>query len=334
MKILFLGGTQFVGRHMVEAALARGHEVTLFNRGVTNPGLFPQVELLRGDRDGHMDALEGRRWDAAVDVNGYVPRLVRDSAVLLKGSVGQYIFVSTGSVYDFSAMKPFSDETSPLVHIEDESTEDWNGPAYGGLKVLCENVVQDIYPDSSAILRLGVVAGPYDPTDRVTYWVTRAAQGGEMLTPGGPERRIQFIDARDLANFTMIVIERQLRGIFNTLGNSVSWQHFLDASKDAIQSDARYTWVDDMSFLQKNVNLRARDFGTIPMLVPAEYEAIMTARSTRALDAGMVFRSCLNTARDVLAWDKTRPADEARMAGLSASQEADLLLKWHQQQTQ
>ena len=330
MKILFLGGTQFVGRHMVEAAICSGHEVTLFNRGVTNPDLFPQTELLHGDRDGNLHVLKGRGWDAAVDVNGYVPRLVRDSAALLKGSVGQYIFISTGSVYDFSAMRPFSDENAPLVHIEVESTEDWNGPAYGGLKVLCEKRVQEIYPHNSAILRLGVVAGPYDPTDRVTYWITRAARGGEMMVPGEPERRIQFIDVRDLANFTMLVIEKKLDGIFNTLGNSISWQHFLDAAKEASQSDACYTWVDDMAFLQKNINLHERDFGAIPMMVPPEYEAIMTARSTRALDAGMVFRCCLNTARDVLAWDRTRPEDEARMAGLSAEQEADLLKQWHQ----
>ena len=125
-------------------------------------------------------------------------------------------------------------------------------------------------------------------------------------------------------------MEKKLDGIFNTLGNSISWQHFLDAAKEASQSDACYTWVDDMAFLQKNINLHERDFGAIPMMVPPEYEAIMTARSTKALDAGMVFRCCLNTARDVLAWDRTRPEDEARMAGLSAEQEADLLKQWHQ----
>lgn len=328
MKILFLGGTQFVGRHMVSACLAKGYEVSLFNRGKTNADLFPQAEKIIGDRDGGLDPLEGRTWDIVVDVNGYVPRLVRDAAEKLKGAVGQYIFVSTGSVYDFPKLQPYSDENAPLQTLEDETTEEWMGPAYGGLKVLCENVVQDLYPQNHLILRLGVVAGPYDPTDRVTYWVTRVAKGGEMLAPGGPELRTQFIDARDLADFTLIGMEKPLNGIYNTIGNSISWSHFLDACKQASRSDATFTWVNDMQFLGENVDLRARPFGTIPMAVPPEFADIMTIKSDKALDDGMVFRSCLNTARDVLAWENTRPAEEERVAGLTPEQEQDLLAKW------
>jgi len=330
MKVLFLGGTQFVGLHMAEAALARGHEVTLFNRGMTRADLFPQAEKLRGDRDGGLDALKGRTWDAVIDVNGYVPRLVGDTARLLQGSVGQYIYVSTGSVYDFGNMKPYADESSPLETLEDETTEEWNGPAYGGLKVLCENVVMDLYPRNHFILRLGVVAGPYDVTDRVTYWVTRAAQGGDMLVPGAPDRRMQFIDARDLANFTVEGMEKKLTGIYNTIGNSITWQHFLDACKDAFHVTPNITWIDDVQFLVENVDMGGRDFGAIPMLIPAEYNDIMTLKSEKALEDGMIFRSTLNTVRDVLAWDKTRPADEPRVAGLTPEQEADLLAKWQQ----
>ncbi len=329
MEILFLGGTQFVGLHMVEAALAKGHSVSLFNRGKTNAGLFPQAEKIIGDRDGGLEPLKGRSWDVVVDVNGYVPRLVRDSAQFLKGAVGQYIFVSTGSVYDFPKLEAYSDESAPLQVLEDTTTEEWNSAAYGGLKVLCENVVQEINPENHLILRLGVVAGPYDPTDRVTYWVTRVARGGEMLVPGAPDRRMQFIDARDLAAFTMLGIEKSLHGIFNTIGNSVTWGHFLDACRDACHSDVSFTWIDDMAFLAENVDLQSREFGAIPMAIPPEFAHIMTIKSDKALAEGMVFRSSLNTARDVLAWDKTRLADEQRVAGLTIEQENLLLEKWH-----
>ena len=330
MKVLFLGGTQFVGLHMVEAALAHGHQVTLFDRGQTKPNLFPQAEKLRGDRDGGLDALKGRTWDAVIDVNAYVPRLVGDTGRLLKGSVGQYIFVSTGSVYDFMQMKPYADESSPLLKLEDETTEDWNGPNYGGLKVLCENVVMDLYPQNHMITRLGVVAGPYDVTDRVTYWVTRAARGGKMLAPGAPNLRMQFIDARDLANFTIQGMEKHLNGIFNTIGNSITWQHFFDVCRDAFQVQPELVWINDMQFLSENVDMGSREFGAIPMAVPAEFSDIMTIRSDKALENGMVFRSTLNTVRDVLAWDKTRPADEPRIAGLTPEQESHLLEKWQE----
>ncbi len=329
MKILFLGGTQFVGLHMVEAALAKGYSVTLFNRGKTNANLFPQAERIIGDRDGGLEPLRGHTWDVVVDVNGYVPRLVRDSAQFLKGSTGQYIFVSTGSVYNFPMLKAYSDESAPLLTLDDPTTEEWNGPAYGGLKVLCENVVQELYPSNSMILRLGVVAGPHDPTDRVTYWVARVARGGEMLVAGAPDQRIQFIDARDLAAFTMLGMEKSLTGIYNTIGNSVTWGHFLDSCKDACHSDASYTWVNDMAFLAENVDLQSREFGAIPMAIPPEFAHIRTIKSEKALAEGMVFRSCLNTARDVLAWDKIRPADEPRVAGLTIEQETLLLEKWH-----
>jgi 2'-hydroxyisoflavone reductase len=332
MKLLFIGGTQFVGRHMVEAALARKHEITLFNRGQTNADLFPQVEKLRGDRDGGLDVLLGRKWDAVIDVNGYVPRLVKDSGQFLQGSVGQYVFVSTGSVYDFTKIKPHSDENMPLEKLEDETTEEWFGPAYGGLKVLCEKAVQELYPKNHFIVRLGVVAGPFDPTDRVTYWVARVARGGEMLVPGSPDAPIQFVDARDLANFVMIGIEKKLVGIFNTIGNSVSWKHFLESCKEASHSDATYTWINDMQFIQENVDLGAKTFGVIPMALPPEFADINTIRSEKALNEGMIFRSCLNTARDVLAWEKTRKPDEERVAGLNLEQEIDLLQKWHARQ--
>jgi 2'-hydroxyisoflavone reductase len=332
MRILFLGGTQFVGRHMVAAALARGHTVTLFNRGQTNPELFPKAEKLRGDRDGGLDALKGRAWDTVIDVNGYVPRLVRDSAELLRDTVEHYIFVSTGSVYDFSQLKGHDDESAPLETLEDETTEEYAGPAYGGLKVLCERVVEDVFAGRGLSLRLGVVAGPHDPTDRVTYWVTRVARGGQVLAPGAPDRPIQFIDARDLADFTMIAAEKRLAGIYNTIGRSVTWQEWLDACQTASSSDATYTWIDDEDFVRDNIDVRARPYGVIPMAVPANLAHLFTMRSVRAEAAGLTYRPLVETARDILAWDRTRPADEERQAGLTSEQEQTLLQKWHARQ--
>ncbi len=328
MKLLFIGGTQFVGLHMVQAALERGHEVTLFNRGKTNAHLFPQVEKITGDRDGGLAPLKGRRWDAVIDVNGYVPRLVRDSANVLKDAVQEYIFVSTGSVYDFMKMQANSDESSPLAEVVDPNTEEWNGPAYGYLKVLCEQAVEEIYPGRSLILRLGVVAGPHDPTDRVTYWVARVARGGEVLVPTRPDRRLQFIDARDLASFTLTAAERKLTGIYNTLGRPVTWKDFLAACKSASGSDATFTYVDNDAFIGENIDRAAKEFGALPMVIPSALAHLTSMGSARAVREGLTYRPVLETVRDTLAWEQSRPVDEARVAGLDPQVEKEVLAKW------
>jgi 2'-hydroxyisoflavone reductase len=331
MNILFLGGTRFVGRSLVGEALARGHGVTLFNRGQTNAELFPQAEKLRGDRDGGLEALRGRTWDAVVDVNGYLPRLVRASAELLREAVGQFVFISTGSVYDFERFAAFGGEESALESLADETTEEFHGQAYGGLKVLCERVVGEIFAERGLILRLGVVAGPYDPTDRVTYWVWRAAQGGEMLAAADPERRIQFIDARDLARFALDGIERRLPGTFNLPGNAIRWGNFLDSSwRAAGRPETRVTWVDDMAFLEAQVS-EGRAFGAFPMALPAEEAHIWTMSDARALAEGLVYRSAYNTARDILAWAQTRPVEYAWQAGIEKDLERRILEAWGNQ---
>ena len=196
MKLLILGGTKFLGRHAVDAALAAGHEVTTFTRGQTNPELHPEIEHLHGDRDGSLDALAGRTWDGVVDTSGYVPRIVRRSAELLRDSVARYVFVSSISAYgDFSA--PITEET-PVAELEDPDTEEIM-ESYGALKAACERVVEGVYGDRSARVRAGLIVGPFDPTDRFTYWPRRIAAGGTVLAPGDPEAPVQFVDARDLA---------------------------------------------------------------------------------------------------------------------------------------
>jgi 2'-hydroxyisoflavone reductase len=335
MRILFLGGTSFVGRHLVEAALAHGHSVSIFHRGRTNPGLFPQAEELTGDRDGQLEALHGRSWDAAVDVSGYVPRIVRASAELLRDRVGQYLFISTGSVYNFQRLEPFGDEDSILETLSDGTTEEYNGPAYGGLKVLCEQIVRQIYPDRHLIQRLGVTAGPYDPTDRVTYWVERVARGGDVLVPGGPERRIQFIDARDMAAFGITSLEKQITGTYNTAGNSMFWSAFLDACWQAAgRPSIRFTWVNDDTLLQGDSQDEDNPAYHFPLMLPPNLDDVFTRSNDRALAEGLVFRSTLNTARDILAWVRTRPADTVWQAGVSAEDERQLLEAWHARQTQ
>lgn len=351
MKILFLGGTGFVGRHMVAAALAKGHQVTLFNRNNTNTDLFPEAERLEGNRDGNLDALKGHNWDAVVDVNGYLPRLVRDSLTLLQGSVGRYLFISAANACDWEIAKNngHADEETPRVTMTNPASEEYWGADYGGLKALCELEVEKYFPDGSSILRLGVVAGPHDPTDRVTYWVDRVARGGEILVPALPEDPIRFIDVRDLADFILKVIENRLDGIFHTLGKPLSWQDWLDACQSESGSDVTYRWVNDTNFLAEHIDLQQRPFGTLPMMFEGALEDI-DWRCDKAVSAGLKYSDPAATARDILAWHKTRQLHQEEsseqlalrtaldwdnkdagnywMAGLTVSQESELLVRW------
>lgn len=217
MKLLIIGGTRFLGRAIVDAALAGGYEITLFNRGQTNPDLYANLETLVGDRDGGLDVLQGRRWDAVVDTCGYVPRLVRDSARLLADAVEHYTFISTISVYgqfDIVGM----DENGPLGTIEDETVEEINGDTYGPLKVLCEKEATAAMEGRALHVRSGLIVGPHDVSDRFSYWPFRVAQRGEVLAPGNPEAPVQFVDVRDIAEWTIRATEVRLTGPYNVTG--------------------------------------------------------------------------------------------------------------------
>jgi len=198
MDLLILGGTGFLGRHLVEAALGDGHRPTLFNRGLSEPGLFPEVEKLEGDREGNLSALLGRRWDAVIDTCGYVPRVVRASAGLLADAVEHYTFVSSISVYS-DAIAPGADEEAPVRELPDPTVEEVTEETFGGLKALCERAAEEMLPDRVLNIRPGLISGPYDPTDRFTYWPCRVAAGGEILAPDHEERGVQYIDVRGLA---------------------------------------------------------------------------------------------------------------------------------------
>lgn len=327
MKILILGGTVFLGRHLVEAAQARGHEVTLFNRGQHNPDLFPDVEKLRGDRSGGLDALRGRQWDAVIDTCGYVPRVVRDSAQLLADAVGHYTFISSISVYkEFST--PNADENAPLGTIEDPTVEEVTGETYGPLKVLCEQAAEEAMPGRTLSLRAGLIVGPNDVSDRFTYWPVRVARGGDVLAPGRPEHGTQFIDVRDLAEWNIRMAEAKKTGAYNATGPdyTLTMGKLLETCKEVSGSDANLVWMDEAFLLEQSV----APWSELPLWVPEteEYAGFDTVNIDRALADGLTFRPVADTVRDTLAWHETRPADREWRAGMKPEREAELLQAW------
>ncbi|MFZ5817144.1 MAG: NAD-dependent epimerase/dehydratase family protein [Bacillota bacterium] len=322
MKILILGGTVFLGRHLVEAALARGHEVTLFNRGVRNPDLFPELERLRGNRDGDLEALKGRRWDAVIDPSGYLPRVVRASAELLADAVEHYTFISSISVYADPSVHRL-DESGALATLEDESSEEVM-KHYGALKALCERAAEAAMPGRVLNVRPGLIVGPHDPTDRFTYWPVRVAAGGEVLAPGERSRLVQIIDARDLAEWIISMVERKGTGVYNATGPNrpYSMEQLLEECRSAAGSDAHFTWVDDAFLVEQQVT----PWTGLPLWIPGPGGAgLMNVDVSRALAEGLRFRPLGQTIQDTLAWDRTRPADLQRRAGISREREAELL---------
>jgi len=283
LKLLVLGGTRFLGRAAVEAALASGHEVTLLNRGMTNPELFPEAEKLSGDLATGVE-VGTRTWDAAIDLDptqraaGYVDEL--------RDNVGHYVFTSTISVYsDFS--QPV-DEGSPLHEPSEE---------YGGLKVVSERAVQEAFGERCAIVRPGLIVGPHDPTDRFTYWPRRLAEGGHVLAPGSPEQPLQIIDARDLGAWLVDVAERRIAGVFNATGPAEPLT--LGRALERIAPGAHIVWVDEQAILDAGVG----PWMELPLWLPGnDYAGMLRADISRALAAGLTFRPLEETARDTLAW--------------------------------
>ena len=328
MKLLIIGGTQFVGRHLADAALAHGHALTLFNRGRSSAGLFPEAEHLTGDRDGAgLEVLRGRTWDAVLDTCGYVPRVVVQSANLLAETVFRYVFISTISVYaDFKT--PHQDENAPLGILQDTLTEEVTGETYGPLKVECERAVEAAFPGRALMVRPGFIVGPYDPTDRFTYWPRRVAAGGEVLAPGTPEQPIQVIDARDLAEWTLQMVEREETGAYNATGPDygLTLGTVLETCRAVSGSDARLHWVPD-AFLKEN---DADSTRLLPFYIPASsgMDGLMTANIAKAAAQGLTFRPLAETVKDTLAWDKTRPADVPLKVGMPPEQERELLAKY------
>ncbi len=323
MKILLIGGTRFLGRHLVNSARSRGHIVTLFNRGQTNPNLFMQVDKIHGDREKDLDQLTGH-WDAVIDTCGYFPRIVRMSAEALKDKAAHYVFISSISVYsDFS--KIGINESDPVGKIENETMEEITGESYGPLKALCEKAVQDVFGIRSLIVRPGLIVGPHDPTDRFTYWPVRIAHGGEVLAPDRPDVLTQVIDVRDLAKFIIDLVEQNVSGVFNATGpdHELSLGRLFDTCKLIGNSDAKFKWAP-LEFLNQN---NVAPWSDMPVWLPDTGEDAGFARVdiSKALRAGLKFLSLEETVHDTLEWANSRPADHEWKAGLKPEREKELL---------
>ncbi len=327
MRLLILGGTVFLGRHLVEAALERGHEVTLFNRGQRHPELFPEVEKLHGDRDGNLEALKGRRWDAVIDPSGYVPRIVTDSARLLANAVDHYTFISSISVFD-SPVAARIDESGPVATMEDETSEEI-GKYYGALKALCEQAAEREMPGRVLNIRPGLIIGPHDPSDRFTYWPVRIAQGGEVLAPGAKDAPVQMIHARDLAEWTIKMVEQGKTGIYNGTGpdEAYTMEQVLETCREALGSDATFTWVDDPFLVDQKIQPWMGP-NSLPLWIPGG-DGLMNVSVKKAVTDGLTLRPLAQTVRETLEWDRTRPADLQRRSGITREQEAAVLQAWH-----
>ncbi len=327
LDILVLGGTGFIGPHMVREALRRGHSVTLFNRGRTNNTLFPDLETIIGDRSNDLSGLEGRKWDVVVDNSGYMHHDVRASARLLAPNVEHYIFISSISAYDSMAEPMFED--SPLAQLEDESITEFDWSLYGALKAVSERIVgEEMGAARTTILRPTYIVGPGDHTDRFTYWPVRVRQGGRMLCPGSPEHPIQVIDVRDLANFTIDTVERRTTGAFNTTipVGSYSMRQVLEDSQAVLSTTVDPVWVSDEFVMQQQL------MGVLPIYHPitGEYSHASSASAERALAAGMHIRPVRETIRDLMAWWDTLPAERHSNARfrMTPERETELLAEW------
>jgi 2'-hydroxyisoflavone reductase len=329
LKVLILGGTGFIGPHFIDALTAGGHRITLFNRGKRDPEVRPGIEQLLGDRNGEISSLKGHDWDVVIDNSGYTPSQVKATAELLKDHVGKYIFISSVAVYaDFA--KAGIDEDYKLAELKDPTSEVVNGETYGGLKVLCEKVVETTYGKRATLIRPTYIAGPGDHTDRFTYWPVRVSKGGEMLAPGTPSDPFQYIDVRDLAGFIRTCVEKDVNGKFNvcTPQGAVTMGSLLDEAKRITKADTTFVWATP-AFLEANGIIGEKAEGNlIPIWEPptGDEAGLLLVSPARAEKKGLKFRSLETTIRDTLEWQKKRPEDKQVLkAGLTMQREAELL---------
>ena len=324
MKILVIGGTIFVGRHIVQAALNLGHEVTLFNRGNANASLFPETETLIGDRTKDFDSLRGKTWDVVIDTCGYLPRVVQKSVDALKSACELYVYISTGSVYKDKS-KPGITEESEVETPRNFDAEEMTDETYGELKAGCEVVVQSVFRNNSLVLRPGLIVGPHDPTDRFTYWPVRVASGGKVLAPGDPVRQIQFIDARDLGEWTISLIERKSIGVYNVIGPDypLSMSQFLTECKSVSGSDAELIWISEEILLEKSLDR----WTELPLWIPEKSDAsgFLYRNNSKAIAAGLKFRPLRQTISDTLEWWQNERICSDLRAGMNREREAQLL---------
>jgi 2'-hydroxyisoflavone reductase len=338
MKILIIGGTRFLGRFLVEEALKHNHDITLFNRG-NNKTEFIHVEQIHGDRNKEIELLKSQKWDAVIDTCAYWPQSVNKSAEILKDNVGQYVLISTISVYKDFSKKNFNEDadllTMPMEQADELFKEGDSAimSKYGELKALCEQALLNLLPTKSTIIRPGLIVGPYDGSDRFTYWVKRVHDGGKILAPGRPERMVQYIDVRDLAKWTIHMVENQKFGIFNATGLEVNltMESMLQSIRKGLNAEAEFIWIEDRFLLENQVG----PWMELPLWLPdgpladgTDMSGMLSADTTRALEAGLTFRSVEETAKDTLTWYLGKDTSQPMKAGMKKDKEEQLLEKW------
>jgi 2'-hydroxyisoflavone reductase len=318
MKLLVLGGTKFVGRHLVQAALDAGHDVSIFNRGITNPGLFPQVRHFVGDReDGRFDALKGHEWDGVIDTCGYLPRIVKQSAQVFSGSAALYVFISTISVYSPPKGTSLIDVRTPVYATATSESE------YGPMKAMSEVEVRDVFPTRALIIRPGIIVGPHDPTDRFTYWVYKSGKEKRFIAPGNGTQPVQIIDARDLAHWIVKLVEKQATGFYNAVGPAVpvTMRRLLEACLDGTASSAEIVWLS-----QSELDKLSVDAEKFPLYLSGRDDWYMfSVDPARAISAGLTLRPLSATVRDTFNWIETLPASYQPGEGLTREVESPLL---------
>lgn len=329
LKILILGGTGFLGPRIVRTAVANGHEVTLFNRGRTNPHLFPDLEKIQGDRNEDLSPLAGRKWDAVVDTSGYFPKQIDAATAALKDATDHYLFVSTLSV--FGRMQGELDETSPVVEMTDEQADGVTsmrqvGPLYGELKARCERACEAAMPGRVTNVRPGLIVGPDDRSDRFTYWPARIRRGGEVLAPENPDIKVQFIDVLDCGEWIVHLLEQKTMGVFNTVGfeGPITLQEVLHGCKIVLGADCTFTWVD-AEFLREQGIRPWMGSESLPLWVPG---GRATYVNTKAREAGLTFRPLGDTIQRTIDWFE-ESGKELQRSGVSATKETEVLKAWH-----
>lgn len=325
LKILILGGTNFLGPHLVEELQKQGHEVTLFNRGTQEILFESKVETLQGNRDGNLDALKNRRWDAVIDTSGHLPRLVDESSKILMNATKHYTFISTIGVYANFHSQDIA-ENYPLAKLEDETNEEINEKTYGALKAACEKVIESYFPNN-LVIRSGLIVGPRDPTRRFSYWPWRIAEGGEILVPGSPKQSLQFIDVRDLAKWIVSMVEKQKTGIYNATGPALplSFEELLKTCSQVIPSNALVTWVNEDFLIQHHV----QDWTELPLWLSYKRNmpGFLNVSRKKAIQEGLTFRSLADTISATIEWERQNRQEDIPI-GIERKKEQELLAEW------